>query len=369
MRIIHIVNSLGRGGAENLVIGLVREMRLQGHTACIVSLTDCIEYQDLISAYGIDVHCCGNQGTIYSIGNLLRTTLRLRMLLLELNPDVINTHIYLADILTRLIFGRRVPIITTFHRNEEWWSSPQKLRKKAKRWVESFTARHLTKVFIAVSKVSSDEAVKFLKIKENLCTIVKNGVDVYRFKPPVRALALPPRIIQVARFYPEKCHEVSLKAFKEVLRSIPDAELWLVGDGPDLARIKQIAAKMELSGKIHFLGLRADISQLLEQCSLFWLTSRLEGLPISLLEAMATGLPPVVTAVGDIVNVVQNGHNGYLVAPGDYVSLADLSCALLKNDQLYQTVSTAAVQTIQQEYSITDTATHYLDIYRAASGA
>lgn len=367
MKIVHVVNSLGRGGAENLVIGLVREMQLRGHTACIISLTNCIEYQDLISANNIEVHCLGNQGTIYSLGNLLRTTFRLRKVLSKLNPDVINTHIFLSDVLTRLVCGWHIPVVTTFHTNEPWWSSPLKARQKLKRWIESITARHLSKAFVAVSKMSSEGAVKFLSIKPALCMIVKNGVDLNQFQPTIQATPLPARVIQVARFYPEKCHEVCLKAFREVVASIPNAELWLVGDGPDIDKTKRLAATMGLAKNVQFLGLREDIHNLLGQCSLFWLTSRIEGLPISLLEAMATGLPPIVTAVGDMTNIIESGRNGYLLAPDDHTSFAEISCALLKSPEQYLSLSNAAAQTISQGYSIADTASNYLNIYHSVS--
>jgi glycosyltransferase involved in cell wall biosynthesis len=370
---MHVVDSLGRGGAENLVIGLSHEMSLRQHETCIISLTDLIAYDDLVKKYNLRVYCCHFKGTIYSLLAIFRASRLLKKAYLEFQPDVINTHIFLSDIVSRLTLGKRVSIVTTLHRNEMWWKSPRGLIKKLKRWLEKTTALRYTKQFIAVSETTKSEAEAYLGIAPITCHIIKNGVNTDVFAPRV-AITAPgshsaPKIIQVARFYPEKNHELSLNAFKRVAAKIPDAELWLIGDGPDLNKLKKMATELELDRNVHFLGLRSDIKDLLVQCHVFWLTSKREGLPISLLEAMACGLPPVVSNVGDIPRVVQDQVNGYLIEHDSEQNFSDKTCELLTDRKLYAKLSAAAVDTIREKFSISETTSNYLRVYQMAVGS
>lgn len=366
MKIVHVIDSLGRGGAENLIIGLAGELLSRDHDVCIITLQDQIDYEDLLAQYQVPIFSCGFTGTIYSISSLIETIKKLRALFKRFRPDVINTHIFLSDILVRLTARRGTAVVTTFHTNETWWCAPRSLPKTIKFGLEKITANYFGKEFIAVSTVAKNQAQLQLGIDSARCHVIKNGIDTNRFYPRSSSGILPPRIIHVARFYPEKCHEISIKAFELVLEREPGAELWLVGDGPHLNKVKQFARDLNVDHRIKFFGLRKDIQELLTQCRIFWLTSQREGLPISLLEAMATGLPPVVTAVGDIINVIADGQNGYLVPVGDFQIIAERTIELFKNKSAYDRISITAAETINAEYSIKNTATHYLEIYNKA---
>jgi glycosyltransferase involved in cell wall biosynthesis len=368
VRILHVIDSLGRGGAENLVIGLSREMKSLGHEVAIVALTSCNEFSELTTLYGIEVYHCEFRGSIRSLPSVLKTLVQLGTIARRFRPDVINTHIFFSDIVTRLLLGWRAPIVTTFHRDEEWWSMPKSQSARIKRWLEAVSARHLSRRFIAVSRVASDDAVRYLGIDASRCDVVRNGVDTQRFIPAAATMVSPPApiILQVARFYPEKCHEVSLQAFRQLLHAFPAAQLWLVGDGPQRSAIQALALQLGIEKQVRFLGLREDVDMLLRESQLFWLSSRREGLPISLLEAMSAGVVPVVTRVGDIPSLVDHGSNGYIADVGDIDAIARFSESALGQNAARAAMAQRARNTVEGGYAIATTARSYLDIYAVA---
>ena len=128
----------------------------------------------------------------------------------------------------------------------------------------------------------------------------------------------------VGRFVPQKSHWLFLEALHEVRRSHPEAQGWLVGDGPLRAELEAQAVKLGLLGDgVKFLGQRRDVPAMLKASDAFVLpTAVREGLSLSILEAMAAGLPVVAADVGGNRELVEDGKTGLLVVPGDIASLA-----------------------------------------------
>lgn len=361
MRIIQLVNSLGCGGAENLVINFTAKMQEIGHDVLIVSLSDKVEYDELIALNKIRYYTCGFNGTIYSITSLIKASNKLRSIIIEFKPDVIHSHIFLSDLLARFNKPDGARLITTFHTPEPWWSE-SRFKSRCKTFIESITARHFVDGFTAVSLEAELAAYRYLKIPKNSCELVPNGVDLTYFAPNNKRHNNQ-IIIHVGRFYPEKAHDVLLRAFCLVLGKLPKAELWLVGDGPGQVGIKKLAIDLDIAGSVKFLGVRSDVVDLLNQASVFVLPSNREGLPISLLEAMACALPVVVSPVGYMGNIIRDGCNGILVPAGDYQSLSQKIIYLLEDESAASVLGKAARITVEDEYSIESTAQNYLRIY------
>lgn len=177
----------------------------------------------------------------------------------------------------------------------------------------------------AVRRILTDAGVSPSKV-----VALPAGVDLTRFSPGalcarVRAeLALTgPVIGSVAMFRGSKGHAVLLEAFDRLGREFPDARLLLVGDGTRRLSVERMAEASGLGRRVVFTGFREDIPDLLRTMDCFVLAStRTEGVPQSLLQAMAVGCPVVASAIGGIPEVVQHGVNGLLVPPGDPAALA-----------------------------------------------
>ena len=157
--------------------------------------------------------------------------------------------------------------------------------------------------------------------------VIPNGVELERFSAP--STPVDGRILMVGRFARPKRHDLVLRAFAEVQPRFPEAELWLVGNGDGLAAAEQLAAELGVAGSTRFLGVRDDVPALLADAACVVLASDYEGCPLSLIEAMAAGVPVVATGVGGVPEVVRNGVSGIVTAPGSAVDLARGLSALL----------------------------------------
>ena len=171
-------------------------------------------------------------------------------------------------------------------------------------------------------------------------------------------------IMQVARFVPLKDHRSALRAFARTHDRLPDARLVLIGDGPTLDDMKQLAWELGIYDHTRFLGQRHDVDALLPGADVFLLTSLAEGISPTLLEAMATRLPTVATAIGGNTEVVTHGSTGLLCPPTDVDDLAYPLTLLLADPTLRQRMGTAARQRVQQHFTRQATLTAYANLYQ-----
>jgi glycosyltransferase involved in cell wall biosynthesis len=190
-------------------------------------------------------------------------------------------------------------------------------------------------------------------IQEDRITVIHNGVDLDYFRPATERLPGDKRVVLcIARLVPEKDHETLIAAFSLVAARYPEAELWLVGDGPRRQAIRRLANRRLPPGRLCLLPGQSDIKPLLQQSSLFVLSSIQEGLPNVVLEAMAAGLPVVATDVGGLSEVVQPGETGWLVAPKDVPALSDAICHLLAHDEVRTAFGQAGRKRVEQRFSL-----------------
>jgi glycosyltransferase involved in cell wall biosynthesis len=152
--------------------------------------------------------------------------------------------------------------------------------------------------------------------------VIPNGLDVDAYAPrePITRVR---RVVTVANLRREKGHDVLLDAAAIVVRRFPDARFDIVGAGPELARLTARAETLSLGAAVSFLGHCEDVRTRLAAADLFVLPSRSEAFPNAVLEAMAIGLPPIASAVGGLLEMIESGRSGVLVPPDDPGSLAE----------------------------------------------
>jgi glycosyltransferase involved in cell wall biosynthesis len=190
-------------------------------------------------------------------------------------------------------------------------------------------------------------------IPDNRITVIHNGVNLDYFRPATEPLPVDKRVVLcIARLVPEKDHETLMAAFSLVAARHPEAELWLVGDGPRRQAIHRLANRLIPPGRLRLLPGQSDLAPLLRQGSILVLSSIQEGLPNVVLEAMAAGLPVVATDVGGLSEVVQQGETGWLVAPKDVPALADAISHLLAHDEVRTAFGQAGRKRVEQRFSL-----------------
>ena len=172
----------------------------------------------------------------------------------------------------------------------------------------------------------------------------------------------------IARFHPIKDHPTLIRAWAKVIESIPDARLLLVGDGQERQACEQLSRQLGLGESVEFWGIRGDVADILRAVDVFTLTSISEAASLTLLEAMASECPAVVTDVGGNGEHVSEGIEGYLVPRGDDARLAERLIELLSDPDRAQQMGQLARQRVVRQFELTDVIRAYGDHYRALVG-
>ena len=162
------------------------------------------------------------------------------------------------------------------------------------------------------------------------------------------------RLLYVGRLAAVKGLPIFLESLVMLQRSHPDILLTVVGDGPDRSKLEQMTEQLELSSNVKFVGYQSqtEVRQYIQQTDIFVMSSFAEGVPVVLMEAMAAGVPVVATQIAGVSELVENGVSGYLVPPGDAVSLAECIDKLFNDDQLRIVFGKAGRAKVEQEFNI-----------------
>jgi glycosyltransferase involved in cell wall biosynthesis len=200
--------------------------------------------------------------------------------------------------------------------------------------------------------------------------VIANGVDLPRYsvdRAAARAaLGFDPArryITTIARFHPVKDHRTLLHGFRSVVERRADVDLLLVGDGPLRPELEALAASLGLDGRVRFMGVRSDVADILRASDVFALTSVSEAASITLLEAMASELPVVVTGVGGNPEIVRDGTDGLLVPRGEARAVGEALLRVLSDRELAAAMGRAGAERVRSRFQLDDTVGRYYELY------
>ena len=339
--LLFLVTNFDRGGAEKIVgrcaLGLPRD-KYAVHVAALQGRSQAMA-GDLRRA-GIPVHDLG-----MTCKGDLRILSRLARLLRRERIRILFTFMFHPTVLGRVVgWLCRVPVRISSERVMAWES-------RGRRLLNRWTVPLATHVMAVSERVAAYAAREFRIPPDRLSTIV-NGVDLEHFRPVTRGRdAGPPVIGCTARLHRKNDHASLLRAFSRVSARWPEAELLLVGRGPEEARLKALAENLGTSTRIHFVGEQGDVAPFLHQMDLYVQASVAEGMPNCVLEAMAAGLPVVATAVGGTPEAVVEGETGLLVPPRNPIALADAMLKLLEDRRLAEAFGRAGRARLETHFS------------------
>ncbi|HSF87485.1 MAG TPA: glycosyltransferase [Acidimicrobiia bacterium] len=343
MKFLFVINSFGAGGAERSLVELLPRFREQGIAPIIVCLDhSAVGFEHEVEAGGFDVRFVDAPGRVGKLRSL-------RKLIKEEQPSLVYTSLFDADITGRLAsIGTGVPVMSLLAntaydpvRLDDPGVKASKLR--IVRAVDGFSARHLTDHFHAVSQAVKDSTVETLGVAPENITVVYRGRDEARLgvpSPERRARVRDdlgigddvPMVITVGRQEYQKGHVHLVRAFASVVEACPTAMLFIAGrSGHAAARIVASIQEYELAESVVRLGHRSDVPDLLAAADLFVFPSVYEGLGGALIEALALGLPAVVSDLPALREVVVDGENAIVVPPADPGALASAIVTLLRD--------------------------------------
>ena len=213
---------------------------------------------------------------------------------------------------------------------------------------------------VANCRAAADR-LRWERVPARKISVIPNGLDLAGYTPRSPRPAAR-RIVTVANLRREKGHDVLLDAAASVLRRFPDAHFDIIGAGPERAALEARAAALAIAGGVSFLGHCEDIPARLAAADLFVLPSRSEAFPNAVLEAMAMGVPAIASAIGGLLEVIEDQRNGLLVPPGDAAALAAAIGALLA-DPIRAAQMGAAARARAEEFSFTRMVASFERVY------
>jgi len=367
MRVLQLINSLGFFGAENVLMELSKA--LKHNVEPIVGVFNNkynphMEVAEEAERYNLKTAVFPCNGRFDP-----RTFLALRTFFKNGRIDLVHTHNYKSNFYAFFASsGLNLPLITTCH---NWPGTTAKMRFYAaldKRLLNGFER------VVAVSDLVKDEILHH-GISLSKVSIIPNGIDINKFttqleddKKKIRKdLGVPidcKLVGTVGRLSEEKGHDFLVVAARIVLHHYQKAMFLIVGDGPQMERLKREANQLPFI----FTGVRNDMPGLYSAMDLFVLPSLNEGLPMVLLEAMASHKPVVATKVGDVSKLIRDGQNGLLVEPGDGNCLADALLYLLGNDEKRSLIAQEGYRTVLEYFSSKVMADKYFETYQEVLG-
>jgi glycosyltransferase involved in cell wall biosynthesis len=321
--ICQLLHSLRVGGAEVLAARLARQ--LSGEFRFVFL---CL---DELGTLGQELRDEGFPMCVLgrSPGVDWKCSWRLQQFLRREQVDLVHAHQYTPFFyaLTARLCYRRPPVLFTEH-GRHFPDYPRPKRKVANRLLLERRDRVVGVGHSVRHALIDNEGIPGGRVQ-----VIYNGVDLSPFANGVHGrstvrqeMGVGPEdlvILQVARLDPIKDHATAVRALEQVLPHRPNARLVFVGEGPQRAEIEAFVRQRGLEGQVRLMGLRTDVARLLPAADVFLLTSVSEGIPLTLIEAMAARLPVVATRVGGVAETVEDGRTGLLAEAGDAAALAE----------------------------------------------
>jgi sugar transferase (PEP-CTERM/EpsH1 system associated) len=365
--IVHVLYRLDTGGMERIVVSLINATR-DRYRHAVIALTG---FGALRTEIDNAVMACvsldkrpGKDWSCY---------IRLWRALRALKPDLVQTYnIGTLDmaLVVRLSGVRRL-VHAEHGRDAADPDGNERKYQRMRRWMAPCISR-----YVAVSVDLQAWLTQRVRIRSSKVAYIANGIDLALFnRPPVRLCRrvllgdfAPPGTVllgNVARLDKVKDHAGLLAAFK-LLRETDggkNVRLIIAGDGSQRGALEKRIVELGLMDAVRLLGNRGDVAQLLGECDVFVLSSIAEGMPVTLLEAMAAGLPVVATDVGGVASVVTDGATGTLVPPGDLQALAAALAGYAANGDLRRQHGDAGRARVVAHFSLGNMVSAYVQLY------
>ncbi|MGA1864194.1 MAG: glycosyltransferase [bacterium] len=364
LKIFYLLTDSDFGGTEASVMRLATGMRQRGFKIEICSIKrpgymarDMMRQGFKVASLDLPSGITWNYPFLFLTG-----IMRLKKLLKEVNPDIIHSFLFQSNLMTAMsrsfIDGEKASIryissVRCTEANKSQW------RIILDRW-----ALGRSDLVLTVSEAVRNKYLKREKIQQNRIRVLYHGVEQrfmeeqkkiseFRFKLGIGEK--DEMIGTVARLHKDKDIKILIRAFALALKSRPEIRLLIIGDGPEKNKLKEIALTLGIMDRIIFTGFRPDVLPLIGLLDIFCLTSKEEGFPQSLIEAMALEKPVVVSRVGGVMELIEDGISGILIPPGNPETIGDSILYLLQNPQKARKMGKAAKERVKHGFLLDHT--------------
>lgn len=367
MNILHLIDSGGLYGAENVVLNLMSRQIEAGFKTTLGSIGTKADGKKAIE---IKAEEAGLPIEIFRMRNgpNVSGAIRISRYAHENNVDIIHCHGYKANILSGLLpfkYGK-IPYISTLH---GWTSTKIFTRIWFYEWLDAVMIRRADRVVAVSQAMRENLRLKVLNINP---VVIYNGIknneeysiietDSYLLKGLDNKKL---KLISIGRLSKEKGFNILLKTVHHIKTKWNDGvQLFIIGEGPEKDNLMKLAKECGISENVIFAGYMDNACKVLKYFDVFVMSSLSEGMPITLLEAMRVGMPIVATAVGGIPEALEGGKCGILVPPGSELELAKSIVELYENSPLREELSIKSKIRFNEEFTVEKMEEKYRSVY------
>lgn len=362
-RIFYITTDSNIGGTERMLLALLKNLDRERFEPFLCVLKPGGRLLEEARKLNVETECL-NVSSKFDFMVLSR----LKSLLIRENPSVLHTFLFHANILGRIAGSScRIPVIISSQRSVDEW------RKFYHSVLDGWSSR-FCHLIISNSEAGRRRLIEREKIPADKIITIHNGIDVSRFEIEIdvqkkrKELGLDPddKVIGIiANLRRVKGHRYMFEALRDLHSRIKDVKIKLlvVGEGKLKRQLGDLADRLKIKDSVVFCGFRDDIPEVLRAIDILVLPSLWEGFPVSVLEAMASGLPVVASDVGGVSEVVQNGRNGVLVRPADYRHLSTALYNLIREPERILRLGAEGKKLVGEKFTLKKMIEDTEDIY------
>ena len=365
MKVLHLISSCGLFGAERVILTLASQNN--GIDFWVGALNNHhnphLEIIQEAKTAGLKTIVFDSRGQVD-----FKTVSSIQKFLNENSIDILHTHNYKSDIMG--FWATRFSYTQWVATNHVWHSTDSKMRFYET--IDAIVLKFAKMIFTVSQEIKDDMLQK--GFKENHIHVIHNGINISQFNPKTARVQLRADwkvsdneilLTIVGRLAPEKGHEVLFKAMTQITKQHPNVKLLVIGDGPLRNNLEEQIKNLNLSNHIILAGLREDMPDVYRSCDILVNASYKEGLPMTILEAMASGLTIIATRVGAVPQVIREGENGILLEAGNSEVLAQAVISLLNDPSQRQILAQQAYKDVCRDFSDQIMFDKYKQLYEA----
>lgn len=354
MKIFICIPTLQIAGAERFVTELAINLKKMDIDISVIvtrkiSKTDF--YKELIE----------NNVKIYDVSanNYVKTYINIIKLLKQEKPNIIHTNVgAMLHMLFPTIFYRKVKHLFTVH------SMGYRIFTGVKKTIAEVFFRINIVQPVAICDIVKKSICDSYRLKSENVFCIYNGVDTNKFSAINKENTEKVTFITVGTLYEIKNQKMIIDAFQLVKKEHNNIELIIVGEGPQKSYLENMVSKYNLNSYVKFLGRQKDVKKYLDKADIYLCSSKVEGLPLAVMEAMSMELPIITTPAGGVKDIVKNEENGIIISHDDYEAMAVAMCNLIKNKVLREQMGKKSRE-IAKQHDVTICAKEYLNLYKS----
>jgi glycosyltransferase involved in cell wall biosynthesis len=373
--VLYVITKLELGGAQLQVLDLIRNLNRACYAPVLFTAADGLLVEEACAIKGLVVkrsrwlqRPINPLKDFFALFELVRVIRRSQI-------DIIHTHSSKAGIIGRLagrLAGVKIIVHTvhgwSFHDYQSW------LERSISIWLERFVGR-FSKAIIVVSTHDKQRGLRCRIAPPERYVMIRYGIDYRHFSVSHhnlrQRLKIPPEatvVTMISCLKPQKSPLDFIEVASTVAQRFADARFFLVGDGILRNRLERLICKKDLTRCVSLLGWRRDIAEILASTDIFVLTSRWEGLPVAVLEALAAQKPCLVTDTGAVAEVIRDGRNGFLVTPGDIQAMSEKLSSLLADPALRQRLGRPPEESLGDNFTLSGMVESTQQLYMRLAG-